>query len=334
MSVLPLKRSKNRLLLVMPYHQLVRKATEAGFRVWSVWDPRMPEADFLPQVAEASEELLLTSFADEAGLRRLVAQVSVRCRVGTVLHCGSGMSVLPVAEEAWRLGLSPNPPEAFIRLRASGGRTADGPRLSVQTLTMDGCHHVVGVAAQRTSGPPHSVMTGYVYPAPLPDREQEAVERLVLGLLGTSGYRFGPAHTEVALTADGPRVAYCRPQLGPDRIPLLTQVASGFDGEAALFQALLGRAIRVPSAHQYAEIGFFLLPEGRLLTYTGTENIAVTPWVRGARFPYSAGDLIPPAIDGRARRAYVVVEGESPERTQERVRQARADLVTDIRTAG
>ncbi|MEV0774289.1 phosphoribosylglycinamide synthetase [Streptomyces sp. NPDC050428] len=334
MSARRSKSSKNRLLLVMPYHQLARKAAEAGFRVWSLWDPLIPEADFLSQVADASEELLHTSFADEARLRQLVTQVSRQHNLGTVLHCGSGPSVLPVVEEAWHLGLSPNPPEALRRLREADEPSVEAPRLTVQTLTVDGCHHVVGMATQRTSGPPDFAVTGYLFPAPLSNLERETVEQLVCELLRASGYRFGPAHTEVALTADGPRVVCCQPRLSPDRIPLLIQVASGFDCEAALFDALLGEAPRLRPAHQYAEIGFFPLSEGRLRTYAGTEDIAVTPWVRGARFPYTVHDWIPPATDPRSRRAYVVVEGDSPEITRERVRQARADLVTDIRTEG
>ncbi len=324
-----------RLLLVMPHQQLVRKAAEAGFRVWSLWDPRLPEADRLPKVGEASEELLLADFADEPGLRDLVARVCRRCGIQTVLHCGSGTSVQPVMDVAWRLGLSANPPAAFALLGASGSEApAEAPRLSVQTLTVDGSHHVVGVSAQRSSGAPHFLVTGHLHPAPLRKKERATVERAVTGVLRTSGYRFGPAETEVALTADGPRVLACHPRPGSDRIPLLIEVASGFDCERALFEALLGRTPQVPATHQCAEIGFFLLPEGRLLTYTGTENIAVTPWVRGARFPYAVGDRTPPAGHPHARRGYVVVEGDSPEHTRERVCQARDDLVTLIRIGG
>ncbi|MFJ6147987.1 phosphoribosylglycinamide synthetase [Streptomyces anulatus] len=322
---------ENRLLLAMPYHQLIGKAADAGFGIWSLWDPRAPEADLLPEVAEASRELLHAGFADPAGLRSLVARTARRHDIGTVLHCGGGPSLLPVAEEAWRLGLSPNPPDVFRRLVSAGEPDAPGPRLTVQTLTVDGCHQVVGTAAHRVSGPPGRTLTGYLCPAPLPDRQEAAVGALVRRVLHTSGYRFGPAHTEVALTPDGPRVVRCRPRFGPDRIPLLIQVATGFDCEAALFGALLGDLPQARPAHQYAEIGFFRLPEGRLLTFAGTEDIAVTPWVRGARFPYAVHDLVPPATDPRSRRAYVVVEGGSPESTGERLRQARADLVTDIR---
>jgi len=328
--------SQFKLLLVMPSHQLARKGSERGFHIWSVWDPSQLEADFAPRVKEVSEDLLLTDFTDETGLRETIARTAQRNDIDAVLHCGHGSSVLPVVREAWQLGLSPNPPAVYERLQSYEGEDwapAEAPRVSVETLTVNGTHHVVGMTAQRTTGPPDFLVTGYLHPAPLTDDEQKIISTAVEERLTASGYRFGPAHTQVALLPYGPRIVSCRAHLGPDRIPLLVEIARGFDLEAAVLTGLLGGRPVVPKASQYAEIGFFLLPEGRLETYTGTEDIAVTPWVRGARFPYTAGDRIAAVGDPRARRAYVVVEGSSPEVTRERVAKARQDLVADIRPA-
>jgi len=327
------RSSPGRLLLVMPTHQLARRGAELGFRIWSLWDSSQLEADFAPRIREVSEALLLTDFADETRLRGTLTQTVQRHSIDAVLHCGHGGSVLPVAEEAWPLGLSANSPEVYERLQACEEAPAEAPRVSVETLTVNGRHHVVGVTAQRTTGPPHFLVTGYLHPAPLADDRREAVEAAAVAWLAASGYRSGPAHTQVALLPDGPRIVSCLPHLGADRIPLLIEIARGFDIEAAVFTGLQGSHPIVPSASQYAEIGFFQLPEGRLESYTGTENIAVTPWVRGARFPYHHGDWIPHVSDPRVQRGYVVVEGETPELTQERIAQARQDLVADIRPA-
>ncbi|WP_309140608.1 phosphoribosylglycinamide synthetase [Streptomyces sp. PKU-EA00015] len=314
----------------------MRKGSELGFRIWSVWDPSQLEADFAPRVGEFSEQLLITDFADETGLRETISRTAQSHGVDAVLHCGHGSSVLPVVREAWRLGLSPNPPAVYERLRAGeadDGAPAEAPRVSVETLTVDGTHHVLGMTAQRTTGPPHFFVTGHLHPAPLTDDEQKIIGAVVEERLTASGYRFGPAHTQVALLPYGPRIVSCRARPGTDRIPLLFEIARGFDLEAAVFRGLLGSRPVVPRASCYAEVGFFLLPAGRLETYTGTEDIAVTPWVRGARFPYTVGDRVAPVGDPHARRAYVVVEGDTPEVTRERVAKARQDLVTDIRPA-
>ncbi|GAA0438362.1 phosphoribosylglycinamide synthetase [Streptomyces luteireticuli] len=306
-----------------------------GFRIWSVWDTSQLEADFAPRVEEFSEQLLTVDFADETGLRETLSRTARSHGIDTVLHCGHGSSVLPVVREAWRLGLSPNPPAVYERLQADEGgdwAPAEAPRVSVETLTVNGAHHVLGMTAQRTTGPPHFFVTGYLHPAPLTDDEQKIIGTVVEERLTASGYRSGPAHTQVALLPHGPRIVSCGAHPGIDRIPLLFEIARGFDTEAVVFTGLQGRRPVVPDAHQYAEIGFFLLPEGRLEAYAGTEDIAVTPWVRGARFPYAVGDWVAPTGDPHARRAYVVVEGDTPEVTHERVAKARQDLVTHIRS--
>lgn len=318
----------------MPSHQLVRKGTELGFRIWSMWDPKQLEADFAPRVEEASEELLLPDFADEAGLRDAIERTARLHRIDAVLHCGHGDSVLPVAREAWKLGLSPNPPAVYQRLRSHEGDDwvpAEVPRVSVESLTVDGTHHIVGITAQRTTGSPHFFVTGYLHPAPLTDEERKAIGAVVEERLMASGYRSGPAHTQVALLPYGPRIVSCRTHLGGGRIPLLVEIACGFDMEAAVFAGLKGSRPVVPSPSRYAEVGFFTLPDGHLETCTGTEDIAVTPWVHGARFPYDIGDRVAPIGDPRSLRAYVVVDGDTPELTRERVAMARTDLVAVVR---
>lgn len=303
-----------------------------GFQIWSLWDPSQLEVDFAPRIEEVSEELLLTDFTDETALCETITRTARRHGVDAVLHCGDGSSVLPVVREAWRLGLSPNTPAVYERLHEGDDwAPAEAPRVSAETLTVNGTHYVVGMTAQRTTGPPHHLVTGYLHPAPLTDGERKIIEAAVEERLTAVGLRSGPAHTQVALMPHGPRIVSCRAHLGADRIPLLVEIARGFDLEAAVFKGLLGSRPVVPTASRYAEVGFFQLPEGRLETYTGTEDIAVTPWVRGARFPYTVGDWIAPVGDPRARRAYVVVEGDTPELTRERVAQARQDLVAEIR---
>ncbi|MGW1293066.1 phosphoribosylglycinamide synthetase [Streptomyces sp. NPDC002533] len=320
----------------MPTHQLVRKGAELGFRIWSVWDPKLLEDDFAPRLEKVSEELLLIDFADEAGLRATIERTARHHGIDAVLHCGHGDSVLPVVQEAWKLGLSANPPAVYERLQVSEAddwAPAEAPRVSVETLTVNGIHHIVGVTGQRTTGPPHFFVTGHLHPAPLTDDERTAIGAVVEERLTAVGYRSGPAHTQVALLPYGPRIVSCRAHLGGDRIPLLVEISRGFDMEAAVFAGLEGAHPDVPSPSRYAEVGFFLLPEGRLETYTGTEDIAVTPWVHGARFPYDVGARIAPVGDPRSRRAYVAVDGETPELTRERIARARKDLVTVIRHA-
>lgn len=384
-----------RLLMVMPYSQLVRKAVEAGFTVWSVWDPALREQAYLDEVALHSEELLLTDFGDRRGLRELIAGTARRHRVGHILHLGAEDTMGVAAEVAEELGVALNSAASVNRLNdkaamrrlldasglsvvrcqeaasvdavadavgrfaqpvivkpssASGSRGValvrgpedldewaarvhgaglggpflveeylEGPEFSVETLTVDGVHHVVGITAKQTGGPPGFVETGHVHPAPLSPAEDTALRTVVTGLLSLAGHRFGPAHTEVILTDAGPRIVESQARLGGDRIPLLVEVATGFDIEAAVFQALAGEPVVVPEPLRTASIAFFRFPAGRLESVGDLEELRSLPHVHALHFPFRPGDALPPTTDSFSRHGYVVVDGASPRETSDRI---------------
>ncbi|MFF9347186.1 ATP-grasp domain-containing protein [Streptomyces sp. NPDC014734] len=396
-----------RLLMVMPYHQLVRKAVRAGFRVWSVWDPALRERAYLDQVAEHSEELILTDFGDRAALSALIADTARGHGIDLVLHLGSEDTMVPVAETAEALGLAPNPARAVrglndkaalrrllngaglsvVRARevADPAQAADvlddftlpvvvkptrlagsrgialirrpddllewsarverdghrgpyvveeyleGPEYSVETLSAGGVHHVIGITAKETGGAPYFVESGHVFPAPLPEADAAALRDLAVSVLDLAGYRFGPAHTEVILTPDGPRVVESQARLGGDRIPLLVEVAAGFDIEAWVFRALAGEPLTAPVPGRTAAIGFFGFPAGVLDTVSGVAEAAALPHVHALHLPWSAGDELPPTVSSATRHGYVVVDGATPEQAAARVAAVRDGIRTAVR---
>jgi biotin carboxylase len=385
----------DRLLMVMPYKQLARKAREEGFRVFSIWDRALAAGDTLEEVARHSEELLLTDFGDVDGLRRLVTETAIRLDVAHVLHLGNEDTQLPVCEEAYVLGVTPNPPQALHQindkaatrrlLRECGlspvrtvvvGSPAEararfaeldlpvvakptclggsrgvrlireehdlddwerrlaahgydgpavleeflrGPEYSVETLTVEGQHRLVGITAKRVSPLPDFVETGHLFPAPLAQADRIAMTDLVTTFLDAAGYRFGPAHTEVILTTAGPRVVESQTRIGGDRIPTAVRLASGFDVEAAIFRALSGKPVEIPEAHGYGCVSFFRLRPGRLESVGGLEEIRALPYVHELKFPFVPGATVPATVDSRSRHGYVVVDAGSEEEAEARV---------------
>ncbi|RST04867.1 ATP-grasp domain-containing protein [Streptomyces sp. WAC07149] len=397
-------RKPGRLLMVMPYEQLVRKAVEAGFEVWSIWDPALRTPEYLDKVAAHSRELALVDFGDETALRALVSRLAREHDVQHVLHLGSEATMAPVLAEAEALGLSPNTAEsvrllndkhamrgllnahgvsavrarradtlgeveplltdfglpavvkptntagsrgiALVRTAAdlaewtervkAGGFEGpfiiedylEGPEFSVETLTAGGTHHVVGITAKQTTGAPGFVETGHVHPAPLDPADAAAVRDTVTALLDLTGYAFGPAHTEVILTPAGPRVVESQARLGGDRIPLLVEVATGYDIEAAIFRGLAGEDVTAPAPHRYAAIGFFQLPAGRLESVDGLDGLRARDHVHGVHFPYGPGDVLPRTTDSGTRHGYAVVDAPTPAEAADRIAAARTALRT------
>jgi biotin carboxylase len=136
----------------------------------------------------------------------------------------------------------------------------------------------------------------------------------VTALLDAAGHRFGPAHTEIILTAEGPRVVESQARLGGDRIPLLVELATGFDLEAAVFAALAGKPVETPIADRLGCVTYFRFAPGRLRSVRGLAELARLPFVREVDFPFSHGDVLPPTHDSRTRHGHVVyVAGSHPE---------------------
>lgn len=84
------------------------------------------DADFAPRVEEVSEQLLLTDFADEAGLRDAIARTVRRHGIDAVSHCGHGGAG---GRGGVAAGPVPEPPEVYERLQDCAGRApAQAPR--------------------------------------------------------------------------------------------------------------------------------------------------------------------------------------------------------------
>lgn len=393
----------DRLLMCMPYRQLVRKAAAAGFRVFSIWDPALESAEYLADVAELSEEMVLTDFGDQGELRRLVAELAARHDVAHVLHLGSEATQLAVCEQAEAMGLALNLPHSLAQIndkaamrallsargispmisieagspaeaeqilrehaelpvvvkptRLDGSRAVRlierpedidgwreelaclgyrdpvlieeylrGPEFSVETLTAHGTHHVVGITAKRLGRPPHFVEMGHVHPAPLPDEASAAITELVVTYLEATGYRFGPTHTEVILTGAGPRIVESQARLGGDRIPLLVELASGFDMEAAIFTALAGGPVEPPPALRFAAISFFDFGVGYVRAIEGADDVYQQPYVHVLKLKVAPGDGLTPVTSSSTRHGYAVVAAATEQQADERLTDVRARL--------
>lgn len=210
-------------------------------------------------------------------------------------------------------------------------KALDGPEFGVETLTVDGMHRVVGVTAVHRRSP-----TGHdlLFPAPLTERELGEVRAAATGLLDLAGYESGPAHLTVVLTADGPRIVRSQPRPAGGMNRRLIELATGWDPEAALFRALSGHPPETPAPRRYAAVAYFRLPQGRLVSVTGLDEIAVLPGVRTVRFPYVQGDAVPALAPGTAHggvpgtqehggHGHVVLIAGSPGEAMQRADEAR-----------
>lgn len=139
----------------------------------------------------------------------------------------------------------------------------EGPEVSVETVTAGGATHAIGVTGKSVGGAPAFIETGHLFPAALGPGEAASAAETACAALDALGLDQLVAHTEIKLTADGPRVIEVNPRPAGNRITELVRHVTGVDLAAACVALALGEApdleIRTTGVTD-AAIGF-LLPE-------------------------------------------------------------------------
>ncbi|MFJ8885745.1 ATP-grasp domain-containing protein [Streptomyces sp. NPDC102402] len=152
-----------------------------------------------------------------------------------------------------------------------------GPEVSVETVTCRGVAHVVGVTDKSVGRAPAFVETGHMFPAALAPDGRDAATDAALRAGEALGLDDVVAHTEVKLTADGPRVVEVNPRPAGNRITELVRHVTGIDLAAACVDVALGREPdlrRRDTGLRSAAIGF-LVPEaaGTLASVEGADGV-------------------------------------------------------------
>ncbi|MER6421972.1 hypothetical protein [Streptomyces sp. NPDC001137] len=269
-----------RILIAGPSVPLVRAAASAGFQVWSLCDVRgcPPE-----ELTVLSERLLVADFRDEAALKDALdtaAQAGV--------YVNPTIAVRQLAD-----------PDALRRLvRDNGlcppGAAEDpaGDRYLVDTLSVHGMHHTVGITAETSYG--------LLHPAPLAGDTAATLRSVVTSLLDLADYQYGPAHTLVVLTPRGPVTTGCWAVVAEEPVPRLVLTATERDLVADSFEVLAGRDVAAVRALRFAaSVG---LPD------PGREKVRTLPYVRHV----VAGE--------GGRGGHVVLDADSPQEAHERAR--------------
>ncbi|WP_330458939.1 hypothetical protein OIB37_19815 [Streptomyces sp. NBC_00820] len=183
-----------------------------------------------------------------------------------------------------------------------------GPRISVDTLTRDGMHEVTGMTTRLAGG------AGLLRPAPLPEADRAGVRGTVRALLDLAGLQSGPAHTQVVLTGDGPRITAAKARLGAPAIRRLARASTGRAPEHDVLSALAG-APRPPA---------WSTPPGRpaalarLAPHHGGRGQAANLDAL-ARLGHVDDVRVVPAAAGAPAHVEVIVHGSTPEEAEERL---------------
>ncbi|MDH6574586.1 ATP-grasp domain-containing protein [Kitasatospora sp. MAP5-34] len=213
-------------------------------------------------------------------------------------------------------------------------RLLQGPQISVEALSEDGEHVVVGVCG-KVSEPEHLVEVGHLCPAPLDAATRAEIERFVPAVLDALGIEFGVTHTELVLTAEGPRVIETHIRPAGDEIPSLVRDATGVDLIECVVRQTIGErvlgTVRATLAEPRARGAaiWFASPdaEGVLREVAGVAEAGAAEGVVEVAAHLTPGALTSRVSSSRERGLYVRAVGDSAEQALQRARTA-AESVT------
>jgi len=193
-----------------------------------------------------------------------------------------------------------------------------GEEFSVEALSHRGEHFIYSIT-QKFKSAETFVETGHLVPAPLDDERRAAIASYARQALTALGFDSGPSHTEIILTATGPRIVETHTRLAGDKIIDLVRHATGEDlYEIATLQSL-GVDVSVRLGHpietrQNAAI-WYACPDAppyrALIEVAGVDGVKSRPDVKHVEVLLKPGAMCGDVRHSHDRYAFVIAVGAS-----------------------
>jgi biotin carboxylase len=170
----------------------------------------------------------------------------------------------------------------------------EGPEISVDAGWRAGRPALAFVARKQCGFPPYFEEVGHVVDAADPLAGDPRLREVVAAAHAAVGFTTGWTHTEVRLTAGGPKIVEINPRLGGDRIPDVAGLAFGVDAALAAAAVACGQPVAAePTRRRVAAIRFLYPPE---------DCIVRAVRVHADRLPAGVAAAVPLALPGQQLR--------------------------------
>jgi len=187
-----------------------------------------------------------------------------------------------------------------------------GREISVETVSDHKQIHFLAITDKQTTGPPYFVEVGHSQPTSLDELVQEQVREVTRATINAMSIENGPAHTELIITAEGPKVVEIGARLGGGSITShLVPLSTGID--------LLGLCIKIamnekivlePGKNRASAVRFFTPSKGTIQAIHGLEDARGVKGVQIIDFFKGEGDQVENLRNGADRVGFVIAAGD------------------------
>ncbi len=191
-----------------------------------------------------------------------------------------------------------------------------GPEVSVEVITLDGEPYVLQVTDKLTTGAPHFVEMGHSQPSRLGEEHLAKIRALAKRAVKAVGIQNGPAHVEIILTKQGPKMVELGARMGGDCITThLVPLSTGIDMIEATMRIACGETPDLePKFQKGSAIRFLDAPCGTITAISGVEDAERMDGVREISFTKGVGDMVGEIGSSTDRVGFVIAQADTAEK--------------------
>lgn len=191
----------------------------------------------------------------------------------------------------------------------------DGPEVSVEVMVVNGKVNILQITDKITTEAPHFVEMGHTQPSRLPEETQEAIRQVATMACLAIGIDKGPAHVEMKITKQGPKMIELGARMGGDNITThLVPLSTGIDMVGSTIKVAMGEEPDItPTFHCGSAIRYFQASFGTIKAIENVEEAKAIHGVKQITFTKEVGEESTPIQCSNDRIGFVISQGETAE---------------------
>lgn len=189
----------------------------------------------------------------------------------------------------------------------------EGQEVSVEIIVYQGTVHILAVTDKMTLGKPYFVEIGHAEQSMLPQKDVERIKDLATKAVKAIGIDNSPAHVEIMLTKDGPKMVELGSRMGGGCITThLVPLATGIDMIKSVMNMSLGMEPDVnPKFNRGAALRHIVGLEGVIQSINGVDEAQTVEGVNEVTILKQIGDEVHYFKNGNDRIGYVIASADN-----------------------
>ena len=201
-----------------------------------------------------------------------------------------------------------------------------GPEVSVETLADEGKIHVIQITDKITTGAPHFVEMGHTQPTRLDCADE--IKKVAIAANKAIGIEYGPSHTEIIVTEEGPKIVELGARLGGDCITThLVPLSTGVNMVEACIKIALGMKPDMQSTLNCGSaIRYFHQSPGVIKSISGIKDAGRISGIQQISIVHGVGERITEIVDSSSRMGFVIAQGKDADDASQKCEEALSKI--------